>query len=108
MNLKEFRDNLCELIPSGKVYHFIVPTDVKEAYIVWNETGIEYTFYDNVCCERTYIAKVSYRTRTEYDDLPKKIEEMFDKEQIYFSSCKIQFDLDTGIIYYTWEVRWIG
>lgn len=38
MNLKEFRDNLCELIPSGKVYHFIVPTDVKEAYIVWNET----------------------------------------------------------------------
>lgn len=108
MNLKEFRDNLCELIPSRKVYHFIVPTDVKEAYIVWNETGIEYTFYDNICCERTYVAKVSYRTRTEYDDLPEKIEEMFDKEQIYFSSCKIQFDLDTGIIYYTWEVRWIG
>ena len=75
MNLKEFRDNLCELIPSGKVYHFIVPTDVKEAYIVWNETGIEYTFYDNICCERTYVAKVSYRTRTEYDDLPEKIEE---------------------------------
>lgn len=57
MNLKEFRDNLCELIPSGKVYHFIVPTDVKEAYIVWNETGIEYTFYDNICLKEPMLQK---------------------------------------------------
>lgn len=105
MNLKEFRDKLCEI--TENVYHFIVPTE-KESYIVWNETGIEHQFSDNVCCHRNYVAKISYRTKKEYDEIPEKIEQMFDAEQIYYSACKIQFDIDTNIIYYTWEVRFIG
>lgn len=105
MHLKEFRDKLCGI--TKNVYHFMVPEE-KESYIVWNETGIEHQFCDNICLNKNHLVKVSYRTKKEYDEIPSKIEQMFDDSGIYYSNCKIQFDIDTGIIYYTWEVRFIG
>lgn len=99
MNLKQFRNLLLTVTDRvGHGEHF------KDGgnYIVWLEVGKIGINADNSKDENGWRIAVDYFTKEEYDTLPDKISELFDKDNIAADNPVIDYEPDTGYTHYAW------
>lgn len=107
MTLREFRDVLCTL-EGVPIFHG--KASKKSEYVVWQEVGGGLGFKgDGRCAEGGKRIAVDFYTKSEYSVIPEKIAELLSaQDEICFDGPVIDFEEDTGLTHYAFDVEVYG
>ena len=90
------------------VYHYLRPVNVQKDYIVWAEDSEDESFEANNAKQEQQIhCTVDYFTQTEFDPAVDSIQEALNGDGIGFRLNSVQYEDDTKLIHYEWEV-WVS
>lgn len=95
---------------TASTYHFRRPAGgVKSGYIVLAETGESSdTWSDNCKDEQAVTVAVDYFTLTEFDPLVDDIQQALNSIRCGWRLDAVQYEDETNLIHYTWEVEMHG
>lgn len=95
---------------SDNVYHFRRPSHgVKSGYIIFAETGESTdTWSDNHKVEQAVSVAVDYFTQTEFDTVVDSIQDALNSIRCGWRLEAVQYEDETNLIHYTWEVELHG
>jgi hypothetical protein len=92
------------------VYHFRRPANgVKSGYIVFAENGEDSDAWnDNHKTEQAISVSVDYYTKVEFDAIADFIQEALNSIRCGWRLEAVQYEDETNLIHYTWEVNLNG
>ena len=103
VKLKKIRDAL--LTTGASVYHYRRPPNLNGS-IVWAERSDsgDYLYADNKLNEQIVTGSIQYWTLNEYDSVIDSIQEALNSiSSIAWRLSFVDYEDDTGLIYYEWE-----
>lgn len=93
---------------SCKVSHYKRST-TNPPFVVWSETGEEQSFNaDNHKKEQQLTGLIDFYTKTEFDTIADKIQEILDSEPVGYTLLNVLYEDETNLIHYQWRWWTIG
>lgn len=84
-------------------YHYYRPVKHTPC-LIWAESGENNSFHsDNSKTEQRIIGTVDCFTKTEFDPLLDRVQEMFEELGLTWKIDAVQFENETNLIHYTWS-----
>ncbi len=98
MESQKFKDVLMTVMDA--VYHFEVPEDAGEEYMIWQKTGGHSLYASDTRCCTVSMFQVDLYTGQEFSDTVDRILETLEANDISFQEPEPHFDPDTKKLKY--------